>query len=538
MAARIRMNLLGARSAGRRRPTDAGALLVGPRVSSGPMPNSSPHSQSAKSARALDAWRSFYDTSLDASLKRCLTIDPDENALAIFRSAAQDVPAYRSFLSTHGVHVEDVRTIEDFRRLPVTTKENYHRKSALHELCRDGSLVRCDFLAVSSGSTGEPTIWPRFVADEVGSAQRFEQVLADSFAAQSRSTLAVVCFALGSWVGGMYTAACCRHVAAKGYPLTVVTPGNLKGEILRVLRTLAPLYDQVVLFGYPPFLKDVIDEGKKTDFDWSRYTVGVVMAGEVFSGAWRTGVAERMGARDPTHATASLYGTADGGVLANETPYSIEIRRFLADHSDAARELFGEPRLPTLCQYDPLHRYFEREDDGSLLFTAAGSVPLVRYKILDRVGVVPHARMRAFLRERGFERSSQVGRELPFVYVYGRSSFAVSFYGANVYPENVAPALEQRELASRVTGKFVMHVVHDDDKNAMLEVFVELAGSASADESTGAALARAMRSHLERLNSEFANYTPAERRTPKVVLLAEGHPEYFPVGVKHRYTRG
>jgi phenylacetate-CoA ligase len=67
------------------------------------------------------------------------------------------------------------------------------------------------------------------------------------------------------------------------------------------------------------------------------------------------------------------------------------------------------------------------------------------------------------------------------VYVFGRSTFAVSFYGANVYPENVAPALEQRELASRVTGRFVMQVVHDDDKNAELEVFVELAGGASAD---------------------------------------------------------
>ncbi len=31
-------------------------------------------------------------------------------------------------------------------------------------------------------------------------------------------------------------------------------------------------------------------------------------------------------------------------------------------------------------------------------------------------------------------------RELPFVYVFGRSSFALSFYGANVYPENVAIA--------------------------------------------------------------------------------------------------
>ena len=46
----------------------------------------------------------------------------------------------------------------------------------------------------------------------------------------------MICFALGSRVGGMYTTACLRHVAAKGYPLTLVTPGNHKLEILRVLR--------------------------------------------------------------------------------------------------------------------------------------------------------------------------------------------------------------------------------------------------------------------------------------------------------------
>ena len=47
--------------------------------------------------------------------------------------------------------------------------------------------------------------------------------------------MVVICFALGSWVGGMYTALCCRYLAQKGYPLTLVTPGNHKAEIFRVV---------------------------------------------------------------------------------------------------------------------------------------------------------------------------------------------------------------------------------------------------------------------------------------------------------------
>jgi phenylacetate-coenzyme A ligase PaaK-like adenylate-forming protein len=62
---------------------------------------------------------------------------------------------------------------------------------------------------------------------------------------------------------------------------------------------------------------------------------------------------------DPVSDMVSLYGTADAGVLGNETPKSALIRRFLAARPDLARELFGESRLPTLVQYDPTSRFFE-----------------------------------------------------------------------------------------------------------------------------------------------------------------------------------
>lgn len=41
----------------------------------------------------------------------------------------------------------------------------------------------------------------------------------------------------------------------------------------------------------------------------------------------------------------------------------------------------------------------------------------------------------------------------------------------------------------------------------------------------------------EKMNSEFLNYAPDLRRTPSVELYPQGSPDYFPVGVKHRYTR-
>jgi phenylacetate-CoA ligase len=496
-----------------------------------------------KTDRALSALRSYWESDLGDTLARPAAADPRAQALDLFRGVARDVPAYRSFLERAGVDAASVTTFDQFAALPATTKDNYHRAFPLAQLCRGGQLDACDFVAVSSGSTGQPAVWPRFVADEIGTAWRIEQILADAMGASTKRTLGVICFALGSWVGGMYTTAACRHVAAKGYPLTLATPGNNVAEILRVVRALGPSFDQVVLFGYPPFLKDVVDAGVAEGIAWERRAVHLVTAGEVFSEEWRTLVCARLGGRSPHRCTASMYGTADGGVLATETPLSIRIRRFLAERPDAARALFGEPRLPTLCQYDPLHRYFE-VDEGELVFTGDGGAPLVRYKILDRGGIVGFRELLAFVRDHGGDPVEELRaegapvRELPFVYVFGRSSLAVSFYGANVYPENVAIALERPDAARHVTGKFVMQIVRTRDEDPSLQVTVELARDVLPEGTLAESLARSIRAETERVNSEFLHYAPADRRTPIVVLLPFGHPEYFPTGVKHRYTRG
>jgi phenylacetate-CoA ligase len=285
------------------------------------------------------------------------------------------------------------------------------------------------------------------------------------------------------------------------------------------------------MLGYPPFVKDVVDTGLAAGYDWSRHPTKLVLAGEVFSEEWRDLVGRRLGMADPVRETASLYGTADAGVLGNETPLSVSIRRFLAGRPEQARELFGDARLPTLVQYDPASRYFEVQD-GTLLFSGESGVPLIRYHIADEGGLVSSADMRAFCARHGF--TPEFDNDLPFVFVFGRSLFTVSFFGANVYPENVTVGLEQPGISEWVTGKFVLQTVTDTDQNVALRVTVELAPGRTGDPDE---VAESIRAQLCRLNSEFAHYVPAARQRPEVVLRPAGDPEYFPVGVKHRYTR-
>jgi phenylacetate-CoA ligase len=499
--------------------------------------------QAESPQNTLNAWQTFLSTSLE-TLNHAA--DSETALLNLFHRVSDSVPAYRDFLQKQKIDPAQIQTFEDWQQLPLTTKQNYLQQYSLNDLCRNGTIASCDMIAVSSGSTGQPSFWLRSLADEFQVATRFEQIFYGSFQADTRSTLAVICFALGTWVGGMYTANCCRHLAAKGYPITVITPGNNKTEILRVIQSLAPLYQQVLLLGYPPFLKDVIDSGINQGVSWSDYHVKLVMAGEVFSEEWRTLVGERLGSTNFYYDSASLYGTADAGVLGNETPLSICIRRWFADHPEAARQLFGESRLPTLVQYDPNSRFFEVQD-GTLLFSGDNGIPLIRYHIADTGGIISHTAMLEFLKSYDFDPYTVLNDgllnhnrglyPLPFVYVFGRSHFIISYFGANIYPENITVGLEQSPVCDWVTGKFVMQVKQDADQNKFLFVAVELAPSVEASPDKQQTIAESIRQQLCRLNSEFANYVPAAQQIPQIMLTATADPEYFPLGVKHRYTR-
>lgn len=496
---------------------------------------------SRQESAGLEALHAFQQLDLDRHLS-CPDPDPWPS-LRTLTEVAATVPAYIDYLNAREVDLKQVDSLEAFQRLPLMTKADYLGPYPLARRVVGGDLAALDRLAVSSGSTGTPTFWPRAERHEFTIARRFEQVFRDAFKAHQRKTLCVIAFALGNWVGGLFTTSCCWHLARKGYPLTVATPGNRLDEILRVIDALGGAYEQVVLLGYPPFVRDVIEAGLKAGLDWSALRTRLVFAGEVFSEEWRAALVEKIGAGAAALATASLYGTADGGVLGNETPLSIEIRRLLAQRPDLARALFGASRLPTLVQYDPRDRYFEVVE-GTLVVSGDNGVPLLRYHIKDEGGVISYAAMWAFLEAAGVADALRAAlpketpiRPLPFVFVFGRADFTVSYYGANVFPENVTVGLETPALQDQLTGKFVMESLKDPNGAPSLHLVVELQKDVRPSEALAEQVAQSVEAALHRLNSEFSNYVPAAAQRPRVVLKPFQDPEDFPAGVKHRYTR-
>lgn len=302
-------------------------------------------------------------------------------ARSLFKAALAHVPAYGEFVAVQRKGEEERGEGElrpaagdegdPLEGVPFTTKANYFRAYPLARRCWGGALSGADFVHFSSGSSGQPTPWARCADDEAEVAARFEQVLRDSFACKERSSLCVVALPLGSWVGGVFTTMCLRLLALKGYKLVVATPGNNPIDIVRIVQSLGPSCDQTVILGYPPFVKGVIDEGLARGVDWGRYSVKLVLAGEVFSEEWRALVAGRAGIAEPHRAVASIYGTADAGVIAQETPLSALIRCWLSEHPETAQKLLGRDRLPTLAQYDPHNRLLEMHpEDGTIVVTS------------------------------------------------------------------------------------------------------------------------------------------------------------------------
>jgi phenylacetate-CoA ligase len=498
------------------------------------------------------AYHAFFTTPLETAREAGLTGAAREQAgaeraLALFHAAARRVPAYRTFLREAGCDPATIRAPADWARVPIMDKANYLRRYPLPDLCWDGTLGGLHMISVSSGSTGQPFFWPRGHQQELATTASFEEVYRYGFRAHERRTLVVVCFALGTWIAGTFTYQASALVAQKGYPMTVVTPGVNRDEIVRVVRELGPHFEQVVLAGYPPFVKDALDAGRAAGLDWAAYRVKMIWAGEVFSEAWRDHALRLAGSAGPLTDSAALYGSADAAVLGHEWPLSVAVRRALAARPALARETFGEPRLPSLLQYDPLARYFE-EVGGELVFTAPMGTPLIRYNIHDHGGILPAAAMLARCRAAGADPLAALAAgyagpapDLPFVWVFGRTDFTVSFYGANVYPENVQAGLEDAGVRDRVTGKFVMYTFHDAAQRERLRVHVELAPGLAPAAPEAAALAAQLRdlipAQVRRQNSEFAAYVPAEAQAPDVVLHATGDPAWFAPGLKHRYTR-
>lgn len=466
----------------------------------------------------------------------------ERRALRFFRLAAARVPAYRDFLKKQGVHTETIRTIADFRRgVPEMDKENYLQQYPLAALCIDGRLGTVPMVSVSSGSTGKPFYWPRGAALTSEGAFLHEMIFRSAFGIGNEPTLAVVGFSMGSWIAGTYTTESIRALAARsGAQINIMTPGIDVQDIVPILKDHCATYRHIILTGYPPMVKDVVDAALGVGIRFAPDQLRFLFAGEGFTEEWREALLARVGAVDVCHASANLYGTADAAIIAHETPLTIALRRWINRTPGTSEKFFGDERLPTLAQWHPGFKYCETNAQEEILFSCTGGVPLIRYNIHDVGGVCGYEDFLQETNGAGFIAPENIARtqwRLPFLYLFGRKHLATTIYAVDIYLENIHAALSQPELRGVISGKSVMGNAYDPLWDQYWWVQIEALRGVTPTDKEEALAQKVIVRTLQEKNSEFRRLfsVVGKRAVPQVKILPHGSPA-FRVKTKLRWA--
>jgi phenylacetate-CoA ligase len=472
----------------------------------------------------------------------------NENSLKLFHQAARYVPAYKDFLKKNKINPDKVKNINDFQQIPPTSKENYLRRYPIEKITWDGSLNKPLVFTATSGSTGEPFYFTRSNQLDWESSIIHEFFLKNGSGKEDKPTLVIVGFGMGVWIGGLITYKAFELASQRGqYPVSILTPGVNKEEILKAIRKLSPHYHQTILVGYPPFIKDVIDDAKEEGINLKKMNLRLLFAAEPFTENFRDHICKEAGVGNLYLDSMNIYGTADIGTMAHETPLSILIRRLSIKDKKIFSDIFPEiHKTPTLTQYNPLFINFEAPG-GEILITGNSSIPLIRYSVGDHGGVYSFSELEKIFEKHGVSLMAEAKKakidksitELPFVYVYERTDFSTTIYGLQIYPEYIREALLDAKLSHHVTGKFALVTKFDKKHNQYLEINIELRKGKKAGLKIQKIALDKIVSYLRKKSSEYKELSNhiGQRAYPKLVFWQAENPLYFKTGIKQKWVR-
>jgi phenylacetate-CoA ligase len=487
--------------------------------------------------------KSFWDQKENFWLK-----EGQKKAFDLFHAAAARVPAYKDFLQKNKISPEKIKSHEDLALVPPTSKKNYLHEYPLEMLCFDGTLRdKALTFTATSGSTGKPFYFPRDENLDAQSSMMHEIFLKMSTKGNIPSTLVIVCFGMGIWIGGLITYQAFRSLALRNhYPITLVTPGTNKKEIFEAIHNLHSQFDQIILCGYPPFIKDVLEEGPLHSIDWKNLKMKFIFAAEGFSEEFRDFIIRTAGIENPFRDMTNIYGSADLGTMAMETPLSILVRKIVHKNQSLQKIVFPVAnRTPTLAQFNPQFINFDTTENN-ILCTGYNTLPLIRYAIGDHGGIIRFSELVDSLKAQNIDLKNEAKQlelddtllEWPFVYIYERADLSTKLYGAIIYPEHIREAILDPSLESFLTGKFTMETKYDQLNNEYLEINIELKNGIKDTSIFDETTKRLIVQNLMAKNGEYHDQvrTSKDRVDPRIRFFAQGDELYFQSSIKHRWV--
>lgn len=469
-----------------------------------------------------------------------------KRTLELFKRSAKEIPAYRNFLQSKNLNPTHITSIHDFDKIPITSKKDYLQLAKHQDLVWPKEWAGPIWFCSTSGSTGEPYYFPRNKSLAEQASCMAEMFLQNSTYGNT-NTLVLMGFGMGVWIGGLITLNAFEIAAERmKMPVAFLPTGYNKAEVFKALKKLAPQFDQTILVGYPPFVKEVVDQAAGEGIELARLNMRLMFAAEAFTETFRNYVSKKAGISNPLVDTLNIYGTADVGAMAYETPLSILIRRLALEDPDLYKELFTQiEKTPTLAQYDPEFIEFE-EHEGEILLTADAALPLIRYAIGDHGGVLSYNQIEKLLSAYEVDLEKEIKKagiektvtKKPFVYVYERTDLSTTLHGLIIYPEFIKEGLLEGNITGYFTERFTMATKHDVRHNQFLQINVELQPSIEPSKKLENMAHKAIETSLLNKSSEYFEISKSQNSKflIQVVLWPNAHPRYFAPGTKQNWV--
>ena len=341
------------------------------------------------------------------------------------RHAYENVPHYHRRFTEHGVTPDDIRTLDDIRRLPFTTKADLRETYPFGMVAVPMADVRR--VHASSGTTGRPTV----VAYTQGDLDRWADLVARSLhAAGIRPGMRVHnAYGYGLFTGGLGAHAGIERLGATVIPMS----GGQTARQVQMIRDFEP--DAILCT--PSYLLTIADALEEAGIDPRATSLRIAVLGaEPWTNEMRREIERRLNLD-----AVDIYGlsevmgpgVASESVLTKDGPHVWE-DHFLPETIDAES---GEPVADG--------------ELGELVFTSLTkeAFPVIRYRTRDLTRLLPGT---TFPAARRIEK------------ITGRNDDMIILRGVNLFPTQIEELVMGIET---LTPHFVLELRREGRMDSM-----------------------------------------------------------------------
>src|SRR3954470_7909755 len=313
------------------------------------------------------------------------------------RHAFDHVEHYRKAFEDRGVHPDDIRSLEDTRLLPFTSKADLRANYPFGMFAVPREQV--SRVHASSGTTGKPTV-VGYTGEDL---QTWSSLMARSIRAAGGRPGDVVHVAYGY---GLFTGGLGAHYGAEALGCTVVPVSG--GQTERQVQLITDFGPRVIMVT-PSYFLSVLDEMDRVGIDPHETSLEVGIFG---AEPWTDDMRRELEQRLDMHAV-DIYGLSEvmGPGVANECVETKDGLHVWEDH------FYPEVVDPLTDEVLP------DGEKGELVFTSLSrqATPVVRYRTRDLTRLLPGT-------ARPMRRMEKVT---------GRSDDMIILRGVNLFPTQV-----------------------------------------------------------------------------------------------------